>query len=147
LTNPRAKFFFPENDSGPDAVLPLYVPECPPGEQIWLCLLQTKLRHKVSMGDAIATTDPKHLYNKDGRITEHLNVTTKLKKFGKHIIRMVVTYPYVSVQHKSRGPVENIHNIRSERYEHALVIIDKNNAASVFEDNHLEFLNAIKYKG
>ena len=99
------------------------------------------------MGDAIATTDPKHLYNKNGRITEHLNVTTKLKKFGKRIIRMVVTYPYVSVQHKSWGPVENIHDIRSEKYEHALVIVDKNNAASVFEDDHLEFLNAIKYKG
>jgi hypothetical protein len=133
IDGPLPKAFYPENNAGPDIILPVLVG----GEEMWLLLIQSKFESAVHISAAIETTDPRGLYINDKQQNE--DIGKRLGKWGDRIIRMIITYPY-STSMKSRKPFRN----RRGLYEHAVIIIGGKDAWKVFDKSHIAFLDGIK---
>ena len=134
IDGPLPKAFYPENDAGPDIILPVLV-----AQEMWLLLIQCKFASNVqNMSKAIATTDPRRLYSRNKQKKEKM--WELLSKWGERIIRVIITYP-CHTSTKSRGPVKTL----KDEYEHAIIIIDGNSTLRIFDKDHIEFLDGMKF--
>ncbi|CAB4482567.1 unnamed protein product [Rhizophagus irregularis] len=145
LPKTRPTFYFPEDHCGPDIIFFVEF------EQVTVpVFVQVKLRYVVKeMAKALSTIHPHMFYrNKNGVVYDEksnkpiINKIVKICEVGS--IGLLVTYP-ADVFQESYVTNDHTHFLRNQSSTKQLIrIIDHENASTVFQGAHLQFLDEFK---
>jgi hypothetical protein len=141
----RPTFYFPDDHCGPDLIFFVRFEEVEVP-----VFVQLKLRYSVKMiAGALGTINPKMFYkDKNGKIFQEKSNTSIINKViqvcEKGSIGLLVAYP-ADVFQESYVTNNHPHDLRNRSNQQQLIgIIDCKNASTVFQKDHLLFLDALK---